>query len=237
MPGGLVDAEAGGLRVVWRDPEQHRYRLVATGAPGWACQAAEVASPCLVPRTLELAQARLLTVADFARSLSGQVLVECPASGGPGARLAVLIHAPWQCDVAATGPLIAFAGWFWLRKRRRRVPAPCEQISQLVAKLSRRLRQGDPVHQRLLPPIRSLAEHARRLERERRRGLAEGWPGETERSTRALQDILKTLLALGRTLDEATRAGRATLDDRLLGDVQSDLQLALAANSEADGLL
>jgi hypothetical protein len=235
--GGLLDVEAGGLRVVWRDLEQHQYRVVATGSAGWACEAAGVASPCLVPRTIELAQARLLTVADFARSLSGEVTVECPGPAGMGARLAGLARAPWEYQLVATVPLIALGGWFWLRRRRRRVLTPAEQIARSATKLMRRLRQGDPVHQRLLVPIVSLVDHARRLERERRRGVAEGWPAETERSTRGLQAILRSLYDLARTLDQGTRAGRATLDDRLLRDLQSDLHLALAATSEADGLL
>ena len=235
--GGLLDVEAGGLRVVWRDPEQHQYRVAATGAAGAACQLAEVASPCLVPRTLELAQARLLTVDDFARSLAGEVTVECPGPAGMGSRLAMLARAPWEYQLVATAPLIALGGWFWLRRCRRRVRTPAEQIAQTAAKLMRRLRQGDPVHQRLLAPIASLVDHAHRLERERRRGVAEGWPAETERSTRGLQAILRSLHDLGRMLDEGTRAGRATLDDRLLIDLQNDLHLALAATSEADGLL
>jgi len=92
------------------------------------------------------------------------------------------------------------------------------------------------VWQRLREEL-SLVDHANRLERERRCGVAEGWPAETERSARGLQAILRSLHDLGRMLDEGTRAGRATLDDRLLFDLQNDLHLALVATSEADGLL
>lgn len=237
LAGGMLDAGAGGLRVVWRDPEQHVYRMVATGVAGPGCELAGVASPCLVPRTLELAQARLMTVADFARSLAGEVRVECPGSAGAGFRLAMLARVPWEYGLAATGPLIALAGWFWLHKRRRRVPRPSEEIVRLAATLIRRLRQGDPVHQRLLAPIQSLVDHAHRLEHERRRGVAEGWPAETERSTRGLQAILQSLHDLDVTLDEATRAGRAALDGQLLRDLHRDLQLALAASTETDRLL
>jgi hypothetical protein len=231
VPGGLVDAEAGGLRVVWRDPERHEYRLVAIGAEGPACREAEVPSPCLAPRTLALAQARLLTVAAFERSLSGQVQVDSTRLGGVGARLAVQVRSVWEWVVL--GPL-ALGGWVWLRRRRRRVPAPREAIAALVAELTRRLRQGDPVHQRLLVPIAALADQARRLERERRRGLAEGWPAETARAEGQLRAILSSLLELKRTLNEATRAGRADLDPRLLLDLHKDLQLALDATREAE---
>jgi len=237
LPGGVLDAAAGGLRVVWRDPEQHVYRMVATGGSGPGCELAGVTSPCLVPRTLEMAQARLMTVAEFAESLAGEVTVECPDSAGVGFRLAMLAHTPWEYGLAATGPFIALAGWFWLRKRRRRVPTPSEEIDRLAAAVIRRLRQGDPVHQRLLAPVRTLVDHAHRLEHERRRGVAEGWPAETERSTRGLQAILQSLRGLAGTLDEATRTGRAALDGKLLRDLHRDLQIALAASAETDGLL
>ena len=234
VPGGLVDAEAGGLRVVWQDPEQHEYRMVAMGLPGPACREAEVPSPCLAPRTLALAQARLLTVAAFARSLSGEVQVESARLGGVGTRLSVLVRAPWEYPLAALGPLFALGGWGWLRRRRRRAPSTGEAIASLVAELTRRLRHGDPVHRRLLVPIGALADQMRRLERERRRGLAEGWPAETERAAGQLRAILSSLLELRRTLNDATRAGRADLDQRLLLDLHRDLQLALDATHEAD---
>lgn len=234
VPGGLVDAEAGGLRVVWRDPEQHTYRLVATGGAGSACREAEVASPCLAPRTLALAQARLLTVAAFARSLDGEVTVESSRLGGVGARLWLMVCAPWEYQVAALAPLVVLGGVGWLRLRRRRSPTPSEAIAGLVAELTRRLRHGDPVHQRLLMPIAALAAKARRLERERKRGLAEGWPGETQRAKGQLDAILHSLLDLRQALNEATRSGRADLDQRLLLDLHKDLQMALDAAHEAE---
>jgi len=237
VSGGLLDAEAGGLRVVWRDPEQHRYRAIATGGAGPACQAASLPSPCLVPRTLELAQARLLTVADFAQSLSGEVMVERPGSGGMGWRLAELAHAPWQYQLAATGPLVALGGRVWLRHRRRRGLAPVKSIARLAAGLRRRLRQGDPVHQRLLAPLGLLVDRARRLEGERRRGLVEGWPAEAERAANGLQAIMKSLHDMSRSLDEATRLGRGALDDRLLSDLHDDLHLALDACAEGEAVL
>jgi hypothetical protein len=234
VPGGLVDAEAGGLRVVWRDPDHHAYRLVATDGAGPACGAAEVPSPCLAPRTLALAQARLLTVAAFAHSLSGDVKVASSRSGGGGTRLSLLVRAPWEYQLAALAPLAALAGWGWLRRRRRRTPAPSQAIAGLVAELTRRLRHGDPVHQRLLVPMAALAAKARRLERERRRGLAEGWPAETQRAANQLDAIVHALLELRAALNQATRAGRADLDHRLLLDLHEDLQLSLDAAHEAD---
>jgi hypothetical protein len=132
-----------------------------------------------------LAQARLLTVADFSATLSGELGIDgesCPA--------------PWPWAVV----LPVGAGV-----------------------------QGDPVHQRLLPALDALAADSRRLESERRRGLAEGWPGEAARAEASLQTVVTSLHILHRTLDSATRIDRAHLDQGLLIELDQGLAAASAA--------
>ena len=219
--GGFLEVEAGGLRVVWRDLDRHVFRLVATGRTGALCAAAQVASPCLVPRLGALAQERLLGVRQFARTLTG----------APVLSLSV-VKIPWHRWLPLA-PLLALPVWF-IGRRMRRPPSAWQECRRLLVRLQRRRRQGDPVHQRLLTPVEALASHARRLESERRRGVAEGWPGETARAGQGLATILFRLRAIEQTLDQAARAGRGELDTRLVESLGQDLEAALAARKEAD---
>jgi hypothetical protein len=67
------------------------------------------------------------------------------------------------------------------------------------------------------------------LESERRRGLAEGWPGEAARAEASLQTVVTSLHILHRTLDSATRIDRAHLDQGLLIELDQGLAAASAA--------
>jgi hypothetical protein len=220
--GGLIDFEAGGLRLVGQDAEKHDYRFAPTGRPGHACVAARLVSPCLISRLLPLAQARLLTLADFSASLSGELSTDSPpspSSGWPRWPLVLIVGA-------GTAALVV------LRRRRQVEAAPCRQALRLVRRLRRRLRKGDPVHQRLLAPLAALAAGAERLEGERRRGLSEGWPGEAARAEASLKDIVASLENMHRTLDVSTRLERAHLDPRLLAELDQGMAAATAAIQE-----
>jgi len=119
-PMDLFDAEAGGLTVV-ASSAAGSARLVATGAAGPACVAANLSSPCLVPRVAELAHARLVTVDDFARSLSGAVTMDLapapPPPPAPMARSTVL--AMTTAIAAAVAALVAAIAIALGRARRR----------------------------------------------------------------------------------------------------------------------
>jgi hypothetical protein len=221
QPGGFLDVEAGGLRVVWRDLDRHVFRMVATGSPGPLCGAAKVSSPCLVPRLGALAQERLLGVREFAQTLSG----------APVRSLSVT-PLRWRQWVPLT-PLAVLPVWL-IWRRIRRPPTAWQECKQLLDRLQRRLRQGDPVHQRLLAPVEALTDHAHRLEHERRRGVAEGWPGETARASQGLATILFRLRAIDQTLDQSAREGRGELDTRLIKSLGQDLEVALSARREAE---
>ena len=161
VPGGLYDLEAGGWRLVSRDLRGHAYRLAATGAPGEACVAAGVASPCLSLRLLPLAQSRLLAAADYARTLSGEVTLEVldpdstPAVLPPfAARYGVPLALG---GVAMVGALLA------ARALRKRAATPEVRLRRTAARVRAKLASGDPVHRALGPSVDALVAHADEL--------------------------------------------------------------------------
>ncbi len=158
VPGGLYDVEAGGWRLVSRDLRGHAYRLAATGNPGEACVAAGVASPCLSLRLLPLAQSRLLAVADFARTLSGEVTLEVLDPDATPAALppfAARSGAPLALGGLALAGALAAA-----RALRKRSAAPEVRLRRTAAKVRAKLAAGDPVHRALVPSIEALVAHA-----------------------------------------------------------------------------
>jgi hypothetical protein len=219
--GGFLDVEAGGLRVVGRDLDRHSFRLAATGTPGALCVAAQVPSPCLVPRLGALAQERLLSAREFVRTLTGAPVLSLPVGKTTWLRW-------WPLTALLALPVL------YLGRRVRHAPSAWQECRRHLGRLQRRLQRGDPVHQRLLAPLQALASHARLLESQRRRGLAEGWPGETARAGQGLATILFRLRTLEQTLDQAARAGRGELDTRLVESLGQDMEAALAARKEAD---
>jgi hypothetical protein len=222
--GGWLDFEAGGLRVIAQDVDQHRYEFAPTGRPGSTCAQGRLPSPCLVPRILSLAQARLLTVADYSATLSGELWMDSATSSASW-------YGPWALFLPAG------AGMAYLVSRRvraRRQTALYRQAHQIIRSLRRRLHQGDPVHQRLLPALDALATDSKRLESERRRGLAEGWPGEAARAEASLRTVVSSLQTLQRTLDGATRLERARLDPGLLVELDQGMAAATAAARELE---
>jgi hypothetical protein len=220
--GGLVDFEAGGLRLVGQNAEHHEYHFGPVGHQGHGCVVAQLPSPCLISRLLPLAQTRLLTLADFAASLSGELSMDTPPSPGFG-------QTHWLLALlAASGTTVLIA----LRRRRRAEAALFRQSLQLMHRLRLRLRKGDPVHQRLLHPLADLAASAKRLEDERKRGLSEGWPGEAARAETSLKNIISSLQVLHRTLDGVTRLERAHLDPQLLAELDQGMAAATAAIQE-----
>jgi hypothetical protein len=223
--GGWLDFGAGGLRLTTQDGDQHRYELAPNGQTGWACLQAQLPSPCLVPRIFSLAQARLLTVADFSATLSGELWMD-------GSSATTSWQVPWALVLPVGGGVTYLLS---RRIRARRQTALYRQARQMIRSLHRRLHQGDPVHQRLLPSLDALAADSKRLESERRRGLAQGWPGEAARAESSLQTVVTSLRSLHRILDSATRLDRARLDPGLLIELDQGIAAAAAAARELEG--
>lgn len=159
--GGLYDVEAGGWTVVSRDLRAHAYRLAATGNPGPACVEARVSSPCLPLRLLPLAQTRMLAVADFARTVSGEVTLEVlNPDSTPLAAPPFFVRYGTALGVSA---VILAAGLGLASTLRRRSQTPEAKLHRTAAKVRARLASGDPVHRQLVPSIDALVKHADEL--------------------------------------------------------------------------
>jgi hypothetical protein len=159
--GGLYDLEAGGWRLVSRDPNAHTYRLAATGTPGTACTASNVASPCLPLRLLPLAQTRLLAASDFARTLSGEVTLEIlnpdstPVALPPFAQR----YGSWLLGGGACALLLALG----IRQQRLREATPLARLQRKANAVRQRLVGADAVYRELVPALDTLIRHAEEL--------------------------------------------------------------------------
>jgi hypothetical protein len=224
-PGGLYDVEAGGFRLVSRDPAAHAYRLAATGETGPGCTEAAVASPCLPLRMLALSRTRLLAVADFARTLDGAITLEvlhpddAPPPPPPPAAPGFLERHPLPI---AGGLLLALIGALGVARVRRARSTPEGRVARAAARLGARLRGGDPVHRALLPSVDALASTAAELAALRDRLRAKvGSSGRADiearrrelaartdpESAEALRLVDEQLATIGRWSAEADRAG------------------------------
>jgi hypothetical protein len=158
--GGLFDPGAGGLRVVEQDPATHVYRLAPTGAVGRACEAAGLASPCLVPRLAELAHERLVTAEAFGATLGGRI--EAEAQAPPAVSPAAESTFGW---LAAGAGLLGAAALARHVRRARRASA-MGQVRAAAAEARRALR-GDATLARVRDQLEPLLERAEELDRAR----------------------------------------------------------------------
>jgi hypothetical protein len=159
--GGLFDPAAGGLRVVEQDPDTHVYRLAPTGARGPACEAAGLASPCLVPRLAELAHERLETAEDLGVTLVGRL--EAEAMGPPVVSAAAAGTLGWLAACAGLLGAVALA-----RQVRRSHRATAMGQVRAAAAEARRALQGDATLARAREQIEPLLARAGELDRARR---------------------------------------------------------------------
>ncbi len=161
VPGGLYDIDQGGWRVVARDLRAHAYRLAATGEPGAACVAANVASPCLSLRLLPLAQTRLLAVSEFAATMSGELTLEVIDVADVPVRVPSFVSR--YGAAAGVAALLAAGAWLAARRLRQRASTPEAMLQRTAARVRSRLAHADPVHRALAPSIDGLVAHALEL--------------------------------------------------------------------------
>jgi hypothetical protein len=159
--GGLFDLAAGGLRIsglrVGPQHPDHEYTLTSTGPVGPACVAAGLSTPCLVPRTAELAHERLQTVAEFASTLSGGVEMD-PAVVPP-------IPRETLNEAAVVGAVLAVVGFLTglVLFARRRARTALGRV-RAVAREALRLSRGDLTLEPLGAHVRSLVDRATQLD-------------------------------------------------------------------------
>lgn len=156
-PAALVDAAAGGLRVVSRTADEVRLEP-EPGAIGPACAASGLSSPCLVPRLAEHAHARLLDVDALRASLDGALEIEVVPAPPP--KPPSPSRAPWF----ALAALVLAATLVGRSMRARRSPL-FDVIA--AATVARRATAHDPTLDVLRLEIERLVEEARALDRQR----------------------------------------------------------------------
>jgi hypothetical protein len=216
--GGLVDLAAGGFHMTSRDPATHEVRAVATGELGSACQAAGVASPCLVLRHGPLARSRLLTMSDWAASLKGGIAVE--VVGAPAYAPAVgLLEEPAVQGTLGLAGLLAVGALAWtIRRRRRRTPAG--KLDAALARVRAKLKGADAALAASLgPAVERVADVLgdRRVDAASREGAR-------------IADVLRRVEA---RIDESKVQARAAAEQEAADELVAELEGAIEAADEA----
>jgi hypothetical protein len=163
-PGGLFDLAAGGLRVAEAHADRHEYVLAGTGAPGVACNAAGVASPCLVPRLASLAHERLRTQAELAGTLSGGVTLEGVVAAPPAP---TWVQSPRFLSVATLVFTAALVAGVAMAVARARATSTIGRI-RAAARRARRATSGDPTLDAVRSQVDAMVGRAATLEKAHR---------------------------------------------------------------------
>jgi hypothetical protein len=218
--GGLFDFEAGGFHMTSRDPVTHEVHAVAKSEPGQACAALGVASPCLPLRLQKQAVSRLLTVADWSRSLE---------DGGGVVSMTVLnppAYAPPPAAVpyvwGALGLLVlGVAGAAGVGFRRRRAASPSGQLLALGKRVQDKLGHADAVLSAPLAPAVATALRALK-ERKVDAASAEG------------RRVAAVLTRVEARLDASVHEARAEEEQRAADELVHEMESALEAADEVE---
>ena len=219
--GGLIDFAGGGFHVTSRDPATHIVHAVATDKPAPACAAAGVAAPCLPMRVLPQAQARLITMAEWRRSLNGQMSLEVltPPVYAPAVEAASSPALRW--GAAAVG-VLAIAGIVWVA-RRRQAASPTGQLLALARRVQGKLGSADRV---LAAPLSPALTAALTAVRERR----------VDATSKEGKRVASVLSRVEATLDKAVHDARADQEREVADELVREVESALEAAAEAEAL-
>lgn len=248
--GGLVALEDTGLRLARR--ERGLVALEATGAHAPLCAALAIPAPCLVPRTVSLAHERLLTEAEFAKTLTGRLDLEVPPPPTPPSPAVSWLVQKAAAVLALLGLAALVIAW---RRRRER---PLVRV-RAAAVEARRAIADEPGGPELRQQIDDLVGHAKtlataqriagkRLAREKARNLdATGSFGvkakaeierlerEHERARVGIEEIVHALKVM--TLRSVGAEGSLEETERALHRLDADLELQREADAEARAVL
>jgi hypothetical protein len=155
-PIAMFDLEAGGLQVTSND--RGVVRVASIGAESATCAAAGVSSPCLVPRLVDHAHARLLTVDELRATLQGgyEIATFAPPPT-PNRTLPAL--------ATIAGVLGLLAAIRALLARRNETPLG---LVEAAARAARRATATDATLGAVRDELERLVEHARDVDRVRR---------------------------------------------------------------------
>lgn len=223
--GGLVDLEGGGLYLSSRDPAKHEVIAVSTGQEGAACKAAHVASPCIVMRTAPQARSRLITSAEWSKSLVGGIKAEILVAPPPPAPAAVdqaksFVTSPVGIGIGA-GLLLAAAVSTAILASKAKRRDPMFPLLSTVSRIEAKLPAADPAMRAALSP--ALAK-ARKTVRE---GRVDARSAEGTRLRVALEH-------LEARIDQSTADARAAQEQQATDELLSEMQDALEAAREVN---
>jgi hypothetical protein len=159
-PGGLYHVDGVGLRIVEQHVDTHDVKLVATGEAAPTCSAAGLSSPCLVPRTKELAHERLLTEGELAKTLTGSIEVTIPTPPPPPIVSSSTSHAFLGALGASLVVAAAIVAWRWRNEKKR---TPLAQVHAAAAEARART-AGDPTLASIRAEIDGLVHRAQGLD-------------------------------------------------------------------------
>lgn len=212
-PIGLIDLNGGGLHMTSRDIAKHEVHAVVTDAPGQACSAAGISSPCLVLNS-QIATKRLLGMRDMMSTMNGSMTIEVPPPlAPPVVPPAALPFLQIVLAVCMVG-LFGFVGWRW---KRGKDSSPEGQLLALSRKVMAQLHKADQVVAAPLKPTVDAAVKAI-LEKRVDAGSKEG-----QRVAEALRRVNERLETTAR---EEKAAKEQEAADELLREMESALEAA-----------
>lgn len=215
---GLVDFAAGGFHMTSRDPAKHEVHAVATGENGAACQAAGVASPCLVLRHAPLARSRLITMDDWASSLKGGI--EAEVIGAPAYAPAVgMLEQPAVQGTLGLAGLLAVGALAWTIRRRQKA-TPAGQLKDALARVRTKLKGADAaLAASLAPAVARVADvlGERKVDPSSKEGIR-------------IADVLKRVEA---RIDDTTVQAKEAAEEEAADELVAELEGAIEAADEA----
>ncbi len=221
---GLIDFEAGGLRMTSRDPKTHEVVAIATGKEAPACAQRGVQAPCLVLNTASLAQSRLITMDEWRQSLDGQLSVELTAPPAPPLTAPVTdaLSSPILLGTLGLFGAAALLGLGWTVHRRQKL-SPAGQLKDLAQRVSAKLTTADAALAATVAPVVKKTLAAMREKR-------------VDPASREGVRVRELLVRVEARLDETERSAREAKEQEAADELVIEMESALEAANEAMGV-
>jgi hypothetical protein len=214
-PIGLMDLDAGGLHMMSRDIPKHEVHAVVTDAPGQACSAAGVSSPCLVLNN-QLALKRLLTTREMWSTMNGSMTVEVPPPLAPPIVPATAVPVLQIFAAFFLLILVAIAGWRWKRTKENSAEG---QLLALSRKVMAQLQKADQV---IAAPLKPTVDAAVKAIVEKR----------VDAASKEGQRVADALRRVNERLESTAREERAAKEQEAADELLREMESALEAAEE-----
>ncbi len=232
---GVIDWEAGGLRLVRADEARHAYAFEPTGEPGRACAAVGIEGACLVGRLLPLAVRRLVTQDELAERLDGALELEGAVAPAPPPVSAAAVPLPRSSHLvplAAAAMVLALAAALLVRRRHTHPRARARRALRRLEAVAR----SRPVYAPLLDLGNDLVRQLDVISAQRRalRTLP-AWRAQLAQCDVRSERIAGRLEAL--VVEVSCSANGEPQETALIGALNEELALAQESVRAADRLL